>query len=112
MTSVQTSEVSLTKMLLTVVLVFYILNMGNCAIVIIGIAAEGFKNVYQEVVSNVPILINSSVNFIIYCAFGKKFRSAFVKTVKSWNICNKVIIQEEPKSRSCGSNVETLEISI
>ena len=70
-----------TKILLCIVLVFLILHTP--AIVYKCMFFLGYKKVYSWYwvipVSRLAITINSSVNFVIYCMVGKKFRGELVQ---------------------------------
>ncbi|XP_069183263.1 LOW QUALITY PROTEIN: FMRFamide receptor [Procambarus clarkii] len=73
----QKKEIGLAVMLLVVVTVFFVCNVLAFIINILellGITIELLTNA-----SNLLITINSSVNFIIYCIFGQKFRKLFLK---------------------------------
>lgn len=73
----QRKEIGLAVMLLVVVSVFFICNVLAFIINVL----ELMDIVIDELtmVSNLLVTINSSVNFIIYCIFGQKFRKVFLK---------------------------------
>nr|WDS50847.1 FMRFamide receptor like protein [Palaemon carinicauda] len=70
-------EIGLAVMLLVVVTVFFLCNVLAFIINVL----EMSRIVLDEltVTSNLLVTINSSVNFIIYCIFGQKFRRVFLK---------------------------------
>lgn len=72
----QEGEFSLAMMLLCVVIVFLICNILALIINII----EYFDIFLSPLVnvSNLLVTINSSVNFVIYCIFGRKFKRTFL----------------------------------
>lgn len=70
-------EHNLATMLLVVVLVFFICNLLPLVVNIMELFVHTDEQVIQ--VSNLLVTINSSVNIIIYCTFGKKFRTVFMQ---------------------------------
>lgn len=70
-------EIGLAVMLLVVVTVFFVCNVLAFIINVL----ELLDIVVPELTatSNVLVCVNSSVNFIIYCIFGQKFRKLFLK---------------------------------
>ncbi|XP_064114594.1 FMRFamide receptor-like isoform X1 [Macrobrachium nipponense] len=70
-------EIGLAVMLLVVVTVFFLCNVLAFIINVLELS----RIVIDEltVASNLLVTINSSVNFIIYCIFGQKFRRVFLK---------------------------------
>ncbi len=68
-------DVSLTKMILVVTTVFVTCNSVNGIIVWFLLWHRAWDPSDIEVFSCIPLIINSSVNFIIYCLFGTKFRT-------------------------------------
>lgn len=78
---VQRRELGLATMLLVVVLVFFLCNIlplvTNAFEVFEG---DQFENLDPLVkTSNLLVMINSSVNFVIYVIFGEKFKRVFLK---------------------------------
>ncbi|KAF2352319.1 GPCR rhodopsin-like 7TM, partial [Trinorchestia longiramus] len=69
---VERKELTLAVMLLVVVVVFFFCNV----LAFIVSVLELFKIAINEltILNNVLVTVNSSVNFIIYCIFGQKFR--------------------------------------
>ena len=70
-------EHNLATMLLVVVLVFFICNLLPLVVNIVEMIGEYFTELNQ--VSNFLVTCNSSVNILIYCTFGKKFRTVFMQ---------------------------------
>lgn len=70
-------EHNLATMLLVVVLVFFICNLLPLVVNIMELFVHTNEQVIQ--VSNLLVTINSSVNILIYCTFGKKFRTVFMQ---------------------------------
>ena len=70
-------EHNLATMLLVVVLVFFICNLLPLVVNILELV--GISNDQLIQVSNLLVTINSSVNILIYCTFGKKFRTVFMQ---------------------------------
>ena len=73
---------NLAVMLLVVVVVFFLCNVlalvSNVLEQFVGIETfDGFDQIIQ--VSNLLVTINSSVNILIYCIFGAKFKSLFMQ---------------------------------
>lgn len=73
----QKKELSLAVMLLVVVVVFFFCNV----LAFILNVLELFHIFVNEltILNNFLVTVNSSVNFIIYCIFGQKFRRSFLK---------------------------------
>lgn len=78
---VQRRELSLARMLLVVVLVFFLCNLlpllTNAAEVFMGDEFERLDVLVKT--SNLLVTLNSSVNFLIYVTFGEKFKRVFLK---------------------------------
>lgn len=76
MTEKQKSDAKVTRILFCVVAIFFICYAPSCLFVISTMTGLGGQT-FDEYLINVLYLvegINSSVNFIIYCAVGKNFR--------------------------------------
>uniref|UniRef100_A0A6A7G2Q3 FMRFamide receptor-like n=1 Tax=Hirondellea gigas TaxID=1518452 RepID=A0A6A7G2Q3_9CRUS len=73
----QKKELSLAVMLLVVVIVFFFCNV----LAFIVSVLELFQIAINEltILNNFLVTVNSSVNFIIYCIFGQKFRRLFLQ---------------------------------
>jgi len=82
---------SVTKMLLCVVSVFVICNTISGSIVG-SLIWYGWDPADTKVFSCIPLMLNSSVNFIIYTTLGTKFRPELRNLISSWrrSICRSV----------------------
>ncbi|KAG8186962.1 hypothetical protein JTE90_005737 [Oedothorax gibbosus] len=77
LTQRQQKELGLATMLICVVVVFFVCN----ALALLVNVMELF-DMYQPAlvrVSNLLVTLNSSVNFLVYCIFGQKFRRMFLE---------------------------------
>ena len=83
----QKEESSLTKMLLCIITLFVICNLVN-GVVVWSFLWYGDWSRWEpsdiEVFSCIPLIINSSSNFIIYCFMGHKFRAELIKMLPNW----------------------------
>ena len=77
LTTQEQKEHNLATMLLVVVLVFFVCNLLPLVVNILELTGTYIKPLAN--VSNSLVTINSSVNILIYCIFGKKFRTVFLK---------------------------------
>lgn len=77
-------------MLLMVVLVFFICNL--LALLVNVLELLDFVELVAKLgnVSNLLVIINSSGNILIYCTFGKKFRTVFMQ----------IFFGRQPKTRN------------
>ncbi|KAK8391711.1 hypothetical protein O3P69_017321 [Scylla paramamosain] len=73
----QRKEIGLAVMLLVVVSVFFLCNVLAFIINILELMAIVVEELTMT--SNLLVTINSSVNFIIYCIFGQKFRKLLLQ---------------------------------
>lgn len=73
----QKKEIGLAVMLLVVVSVFFLCNVLAFIINVLELLDITIDELTMS--SNLLVTINSSVNFIIYCIFGQKFRKLFLK---------------------------------
>ena len=73
----QRKELSLAVMLLFVVIVFFVCNI--LALIVNVLEMMGITIFMLTMLSNLLVTVNSSVNFIIYCIFGQKFRRLFLQ---------------------------------
>lgn len=64
-------------MLFCVVIVFFLCNI--LAFIVNVLEMFGIEDFYLTMTNNFLVTVNSSVNFIIYCIFGQKFRSLFLQ---------------------------------
>jgi len=76
-------ENSLTKMLLCVIMIFMLCNLGQ------GICDwiffySGESSILADGISALLLMFNSSVNFIIYCTMGTKFRDQLIRIIPPW----------------------------
>ncbi|KAK8718874.1 hypothetical protein OTU49_014403 [Cherax quadricarinatus] len=81
MSRLQQKEISLAVMLLVVVTVFFVCNV--LAFIINILELLNITIGLLTMASNLLVTINSSVNFIIYCIFSKRFRKLFLKMLCS-----------------------------
>ena len=66
-------------MLMVVVFVFFVCN--GLALVVNVLEKFGFEIIALNRLSNALVTLNSSVNFIIYCIFGEKFKRIFYQVI-------------------------------
>jgi hypothetical protein len=70
-----------TRMLLAVLLLFLLTEFpqGILGLLSVWFGDNFFKNCYQKLgeVMDILALINSAINFILYCAMSRQFRSTF-----------------------------------
>jgi len=78
MSKSELKEKSLAYMLFIVVAVFIICNSIPPIHAIWRIATGSNPNPELEVIRTFLLVFNSSVNFVIYCAYGEKFRNVFL----------------------------------
>ena len=64
-------------MLMVVVFVFFVCNV--LALVVNILEVMGIDVIELNSISNLLVTLNSSVNFIIYCIFGDKFKRIFLR---------------------------------
>lgn len=109
---VQRRELGLATMLLVVVLVFFLCNVlplvTNAFEVFEG---DEFENLDPLVkTSNLLVMINSSVNFVIYVIFGEKFKRVFLKMFCAGRVWRRAGRESPEHTRddsfaSCGERV-------
>lgn len=83
-------EANLTVMLIAVIIVFLVCQLPSIADNILWTIFDA--SVLQcsihytrfTTISNLMVVVNSAVNFILYCLFGKRFRRTFVKIFNPW----------------------------
>jgi len=76
LTHSQKKEISLATMLMVVVSVFFICNILALVVNILESVIK-VEIIILNRISNLLVTLNSSVNFIIYCIFGDKFKRIF-----------------------------------
>jgi len=76
MTKSEVDEISVTKMLLSVILVFLICNIVKIYVYVAGLYRT---NSMVEHVADLLVMSNPSFNFIIYCFFNSQFRAQFLR---------------------------------
>ncbi|KAK3086740.1 hypothetical protein FSP39_022705 [Pinctada imbricata] len=80
-------EANLTIMLIAVIIVFLICQLPSIADNILWVIFDSadlncsLSYIRFTSITNLMVVINSAVNFVLYCAFGKRFRRVFVKTI-------------------------------
>jgi len=72
----QKREIGLAMMLLCVVLVFFLCNILALIVNILELFGE-YDITWLTKINNLLVTLNSSVNFVIYCIFGDKFKRIF-----------------------------------
>lgn len=82
------SEAQLTKLLLTVTFTFLILIAFQCIVQCFFMLKQGHKEIVSEAyaIAKLGVVINSSINFLLYCVSGKRFRKELINVV-----CGKII---------------------
>jgi len=76
MTSQQKRDASFALMLFSVVIVFLVCSVDYLVLDILSYLKIPYDSFWDKL-GNFLLSLNSAVNFIIYCAFGKKFRKEF-----------------------------------
>ena len=79
LTRSQRKEIGLATMLMVVVFVFFVCN--GLALVVNVLEKFGFEIIALNRLSNALVTLNFSVNFIIYCIFGEKFKRIFYQVI-------------------------------
>ena len=84
----QCRENNVTIMLVSVVIVFMICQVPALVYnIAYSVNAEQMQSLGWQILSiarNFLVTFNSSINFILYCAFGQKFRCIFIRTFCQW----------------------------
>ena len=75
LTRLQKKEIGLANLLMVVVMVFFVCNI--LALVVNILEVFEYNIIALHNVSNLLVTFNSSVNLIIYCIFGEKFKRIF-----------------------------------
>ena len=87
MSTSASKEANLTIMLIAVIIVFLLCQMPSIADNILYVIFDQDKlhcslwYIQFTTISNLMVVVNSAVNFILYCVFGKRFRKVFLKTI-------------------------------
>ncbi len=77
LTRLQQKEIGLATMLMVVVFVFFVCNVLALVVNILEVMSINVMELNNT--SNLLVTLNSSVNFIIYCIFGDKFKRIFLR---------------------------------
>lgn len=87
MSTSQANEISITKVLLCIILIFLLCNL--LALILNFREAFGHGQSTNEIIhlSAFFVTINSAVNFLIYCLMGKKFRKVCWQILYENNCC-------------------------
>ena len=94
-----------TAMLITVSVTFVILT-GPTAV---SAAIEGSPHPIESVVMNIMQYLNHSINGILYCLVGGKFRKELLKTI---NVCKKQKVKNIASSNTDNHGIGTQETSM
>ncbi|XP_060576130.1 FMRFamide receptor-like [Ruditapes philippinarum] len=96
----QSRENNVTLMLVSVVIVFMICQVPalvyNIAYSINETSVEAFGWKVLSSIRNFLVTFNSAINFLLYCAFGQKFRVIFIRT-----FCRRLLRENDFNSFSC-----------
>ena len=96
MDDMRETEARLTIMISVIVMIFAVCNSFESIVFILSsqeILSLDFVQKYFRPLSDLLMVINSSINVVIYCAFRKEFREKFVELYFKWN-CNKTSKQK------------------
>ncbi|XP_014661653.1 PREDICTED: FMRFamide receptor-like [Priapulus caudatus] len=75
----QEKDMNTAMMLICIVAIFFVCNTMAVVINILELARLLYVSALMVHFSNLLVTFNSSINFIIYCIFGKKFKLLFLK---------------------------------
>ena len=75
LTRLQKKEIGLANLLMVVVIVFFVCNI--LALVVNILEVFNLNIIALNNVSNLLVTLNSSVNLVIYCIFGERFKRIF-----------------------------------
>lgn len=96
----QSRENNVTLMLVSVVVVFMICQVPalvyNIAYSVNETSVEAFAWKVLSSIRNFLVTFNSAINFLLYCAFGQKFRVIFIRT-----FCRRILRENDFNSISC-----------
>ena len=83
LTKTERKEINLAKMFICIAVIYLTCNLPF----LVCNGHEGFIPDFQVstlwYVGDLLVIVNSSVNFIIYCLFGKKFRDVFLRRLSA-----------------------------
>ena len=68
----------------------------------------------MTIFSNVLVCFNSSINFVIYCIFGRKFRLKFLRLLRlnRWKFCNRRQYRSSSTSAAAASSCSARTVTI
>ncbi|OXA54097.1 FMRFamide receptor, partial [Folsomia candida] len=110
LTNQETNDVSLSKIAVAIVTFSLSMNVFSIVSMVLKRINETYSS-YAFVIFVILVVINSSINFIFYCAFGKVFREELIKLWKMVCPLNKKIEQKQVNNLSqysTGSNSSRL----
>lgn len=90
MSTSASKEANLTMMLIAVIIVFLVCQLPSIADNILWTIFDtkqlncSIHYIRFTTISNLMVVINSAINFILYCLFGKRFRKVFIKIFCKW----------------------------
>ncbi|XP_075589757.1 uncharacterized protein LOC124495763 isoform X2 [Dermatophagoides farinae] len=93
LTRARQSELHLASMFIAIVAIFIACNapafIVNCLEPYFQVGTPVLE--LMTIFSNVLVCFNSSINFVIYCIFGRKFRLKFLRLLRlnRWKFCNR-----------------------
>ena len=96
-TQSETQEVSITKMLLAIVLVFFLCNLPKTIQYIAGTVKQ--TGLITNV-ANFLVIINSAFNFVVYFLFSKQFRDPVICLLRHGKFSEKQTASNSIRSRT------------
>ncbi|XP_013773577.1 FMRFamide receptor-like [Limulus polyphemus] len=84
LTRQQENEINLAMMLFCIVGIFFVCNILALIVNIMEYFGEVINSMVA--VSNLLVTVNSSINFIIYCIYGQKFKTMFLRIFSKCHI--------------------------
>ena len=96
MTQSQAQDISVTKMLLSVIFVFLVCNSVK---IYVYMASLRGKKIFIVALAELLVASNPSFNFIIYCLFNKNYRTKFLDILVFRNSKTGTIITVSGQSR-------------
>ncbi|XP_021965474.2 FMRFamide receptor-like [Folsomia candida] len=88
LTSFQKREISFAMMLVSIVALFLICSLDYLVIDLLTYFNQAYPPFWDQL-GNFLLTVNSAGNFIIYCAFGRKFRQEFVAMMRQVVLCRR-----------------------